>query len=220
MENIIHARSGDSETRTVAAHMEVTNISFSDIEHSREDCEIVELYWQRDESAIRETERKYSAYLSKIARNILGNTQDGEESVNDTYLRAWNSMPSHRPENLAAYLGKIVRNLSLNALQKSSRQKRQGSQHAVSLSELEECIPGGSSPEHEVEAKLLADKINDWLKTVSAEVGDMFVGRYFFMHSVKTIAESYNISESKVKVTLHRSRLGLKEYLEQEGFTI
>jgi RNA polymerase sigma-70 factor (ECF subfamily) len=199
------------------AHM---NITFGDVQYLRKDSEIVEMYWQRDETAISETEKKYKAYLTKIARNILGNTEDSEESVNDAYLKAWDSMPTHRPENLATYLGKIVRNLSLNALRNGSRQKQQGSQRALSLSELEECIPGGSSPAQEFEAKLLTSKINEWLKTVSAEVGDVFVGRYFFMYSIKTIAGNYDMSESKVKVMLHRSRLGLKDYLEKEGFQV
>ena len=184
------------------------------------DSDVVELYWQRDESAISETQKKYNAYLSKIARNILGNTQDSEECVNDTYLRAWNSMPSHRPENLATYLGKIIRNLSLDTLRNSSRQKRQGEQCAVSLSELEDCIHGSSSPEHEIEVKLLTEKINEWLRTVSSQTAKVFIGRYYFMDSVKAIAAHYNMSESNVKVTLHRSRLGLKDYLEKEGFMI
>ena len=188
--------------------------------NSTADRDIVEMYLQRDESAIRETDKKYNAYLTSIARNILGNAQDCEEIVNDTYLRAWNSMPTHRPENLATYLGKITRNLSLNALQKNTRQKRRGSQFVLSLSELQECIPGGESPENEVESMLLAEKINEWLNSVSAEIGDMFVGRYFFMYPVKTIAANFSISESKVKVSLYRARLDLKKFLEKEGFTI
>jgi len=224
MENIIqtYITIGDNNKRTEAAHMDISLNDAKCSSQALKDCDIVEMYWQRDEAAIRETQRKYSSYLTTIARNILGNAQDSEESVNDTYLKAWNPLPTPRPENLAAFLGKIVRNLANNAQQKSTRQKRLGSQFAVSMSELEECVPSssGSSPESEFEAKLLTEKINEWLGTVSAEVGDMFVGRYFFMHSVKTIAANFDVSESKVKVTLHRSRLGLKSYLEKEGFTI
>jgi RNA polymerase sigma-70 factor (ECF subfamily) len=188
---------------------------------TRKDSDITEMYRERNESAIRETEKKYSAYLGKIARNILGNSQDSEEVVNDTYLKAWNSIPPHNPENLATFLGKIVRNLSLNTLRNSSCLKRQGASRAVSLSELEECIPsGGESPEQAVESKLLSDKINEWLEGVPAEIGDVFIGRYFFMDSLKTIATNHDMSESKVKNILYRSRLGLKEFLQKEGFTI
>jgi len=184
------------------------------------DSEIVELYWQRKETAISETEKKYSAYLTKIAQNILGNTQDSEESVNDTYLKAWNSMPSHRPENLATYLGKLTRNLCIDTLRKSSRQKRLCSQYALSLSELEECIPSLENPQQAVEEKLLTAKINEWVDTCSIEMRNVFVGRYFFMDSIKAIAAHYEMSESKVKSILHRARIGLKEFLEKEGFTI
>jgi RNA polymerase sigma-70 factor (ECF subfamily) len=217
MESTIKACIGDIKARTEAVSM---NVMLDNTQHSRKDSDIVELYWQRDESAISETQKKYNAYLTKIAQNILANTEDSEESVNDTYLKAWDSMPSHRPEKLATYLGKIIRNLSINTLRNSSRQKRQGSQRALSLSELEDCIPSDSNPEHQAEVNLLTDKINEWLRTVSAEMAKVFIGRYYFMDSVKSIAVHYSMSESKVKVTLHRSRLGLKDYLEKEGFTI
>jgi RNA polymerase sigma-70 factor (ECF subfamily) len=158
--------------------------------------------------------------LTKIARNILGNTQDSEESVNDTYLKAWNSMPPHRPENLATYLGKIVRNLSFNVLQKNTRQKRHGSQFALSLSELEECVPCGVCLHSEIETKLLSNKINEWVDSCPREMSSVFVCRYYYMDSIKTIAACYNMSQSKVKSMLHRARIGLKEFLEKEGFTI
>jgi RNA polymerase sigma-70 factor (ECF subfamily) len=224
MENIVKVGNIEKDGNikgTEALHM--ASISFSNTPNTQKDSEIVELYWQRNESAISATEKKYSAYLTKIARNILGNTQDSEENVNDTYLRAWNSMPSHRPENLATYLGKIVRNLALNTIEKSSRQKRQGSQFAVSLSELEECVPdnrGGESLQQAVETKLLTDKINEWLGTCSSEMSSVFTCRHFYMDSVKAIAECYGMSESKVKSILHRARKGLKEFLEEEGFMI
>ena len=209
MENIIH-------TRTEAVHM----INIPNNAHSLKDCEIVEMYWRRDESAISETQKKYSAYLSRIARNILGNTQDSEERVNDTYLKAWNSMPTHRPENLATFLGKIIRNLSINTVRDGKRQKRLGSQYALSLTELENCVPTGGSPHEAVEERLLTDKINEWVDSCSPETGNVFVGRYYFNDSVKSIAADYNMSESKVKSILFRARKSLKEFLEKEGFTV
>lgn len=122
-----------------------------------EDQQIVELYWRRDEEAVTETRRKYGGYLTKIADNILASREDGEEAVSDTCLRAWNSIPPDRPESLSAYLGKIVRRVSIDALRRRTRQKRGGGEYALSLSELEECVPGGPGPEEEVELTLLEE---------------------------------------------------------------
>jgi len=185
------------------------------------DSNIIALYEARSENAINETQAKYNAYLTKIAGNILADSRDSEECVNDTYLQAWNSIPPHRPENLAAYLGKIARNLSLNAVRNSSRLKRQSNQRALSLSELQDCIPSGmGNPEQAAEANLLTSKINEWLKTLPEQNAKLFVARYFFMDSVKVLAARYDLSESNAKVTLHRLRIALKSYLEKEGFMI
>ena len=116
-----------------------------------EDSEIIALYWRRDEAAVGETRRKYGRYLAKIARNILSNREDGEEIVNDACLKAWNSIPPNRPDSLAAYLGKIARRLSIDALRTRTREKRAAAQYALSLSELEECLPGGAEPEQQLE---------------------------------------------------------------------
>ena len=110
-----------------------------------EDEAIVRLYWQRDEGAIRETRDKYGNYLTKIAWNILANHEDSEESVNDTYLRAWDSMPPQKPGILSTYLGKITRQLSIDLYRKKHRQKRGGSDYALSLTELEDCVSGGDT---------------------------------------------------------------------------
>lgn len=111
------------------------------------DDEIVTLYWKRDERAIKETKNEYGRYLFKIANNILDDFEDSRESVNDTYLAAWNSMPPHRPSILSTYLGKITRRISIDIFRKKNREKRRASEYALSLSELEECISGGSMPE-------------------------------------------------------------------------
>ena len=121
---------------------------------------IVDLYWKRDESAISETERKYGRYLSKIAYNILSDWEDSKEAVNDTYLKAWNSMPTHKPSVLSTYLGKITRQLSIDAFRTRNRDKRKHSEYAVSLSELEDCISGSETTEQSIELKLLAEAIN------------------------------------------------------------
>lgn len=183
-----------------------------------QDDKIVAMYWQRDETAIRETEKKYGRYLLKIANNILFDVEDSKESVNDTYLKAWNSMPPHKPAVLSSYLGKITRQLSIDLFRTKHRTKRQASQYAISLSELEECICGNSTTEQDVDIHLLADAINTYLGTLSKEARTTFTGRYYYMDSIKEIAAYHGISESKTKSILYRTRQGLKAYLQQEGF--
>lgn len=185
-----------------------------------EDREIVALYWRRDEGAIRETRRKYGRYLAKIACNILSSREDGEEVVNDTCLRAWNSIPPSRPDSLAAYLGKTARRLSIDALRTRTREKRGGEEYALSLSELEECVPGGAGPEEQLELSLLAQAVNSYLRTLAPQARNAFIGRYFYLDSLKEVAARLGISESKAKSMLYRVRQGLKTYLTQEGFTV
>lgn len=181
---------------------------------------IVDMYWKREEAAIRETEQKYGRYLGKIAWNILADEEDSRESVNDTYLKAWNSMPPHRPETLATYLGRIARQLSIDRFRRRNRIKRQASEYALSLSELEDCVSGGDITGQEVEGRLLAEAIGAFLRTLTPEARNTFVGRYYYMDSLKEVAAYYHMSESKVKSMLYRTRQGLKAYLEQEGFVI
>ncbi|MCL2019473.1 MAG: RNA polymerase sigma factor [Oscillospiraceae bacterium] len=184
------------------------------------DTAIVDLYWKRSESAISETKNKYNNYLTKIAFNILANPEDSEESVNDTYLKAWNSMPEHRPSELSTYLGRITRQVSIDGYRKRNAKKRQASQYAVSLSELEECVPAGSNPVQETESELLHDLINVYLYSVSSNARTVFLCRYYFMDSINDIAKKHDLSVPNVKTILHRTRLGLKEYLESEGFSV
>ena len=183
-----------------------------------QDDKIVALYWQRDEAAIRETEKKYGHYLLKIAHNILFDWEDSKESVNDTYLKAWNSIPPHRPAVLPSYLGKITRELSIDLFRTKRRVKRQPSEYVLSLSELGECISGSNTTEQGVDVHLLADAIGTYLRTISKEARTTFVERYYYMDSIKEIAAWHRISESKTKSMLYRTRQGLKEYLTQEGF--
>lgn len=185
-----------------------------------QDERIVELYWQRDESAIRETEQKYGSYLTKIAYNILSDLEDSKESVNDTYMKAWNSIPPHKPDILSTYLGKITRQVSIDILRKRSSLKRQASEYATSLDEIGDCIPAGETPEQAVELQFLANAIAAYLRTLSPQARNTFVGRYYFVDSIRDIAEYYSMSKSKVESMLHRTRKGLKAYLEKEGYTI
>ena len=185
-----------------------------------DDEQIVSLYWQRDESAIRETEEKYSRYLTKIAYNILADREDSRESVNDTYLAAWNSMPPHRPGVLSAYLAKLTRRISITRFRYRNREKRKGSEYEISLSELGDCVSGGNTTEEAVNVKLLAQAIGAFLRQQSEETRNVFIGRYYFLDSVKEVAAYCGITESKCKTVLHRTRLALREYLEKEGFAV
>ncbi len=181
-----------------------------------EDSRIVELFWQRDEAAISETQQKYGNYLTKIAYSILADVEDSRESVNDTYLKAWYSIPPQRPSALSTFLGRITRQISIDIYRKRNAKKRQGSEYALALDELYDCASPDGIPEKEVEAQLLAKCIGDYLLTLSDEKRNVFVCRYYFIDSVRDIADSLGISEAKVKSILHRTRIGLKQYLEKE----
>lgn len=184
------------------------------------DERIVELYWNRDESAVAETQSKYGRYLTKIAYNILTDMEDSLESVNDTYMYAWKSIPPHRPSVLSTYLAKITRRVSIDILRKKSRDKRIPSEYTFSLSELDDLVSDGRRMEAQLEAEELAKAMNAYLKTISAEARQLFIGRYFYMDSLKDVAKYCGMSEAKAKSMLYRTRCGLKAYLEQEGYLI
>ena len=184
------------------------------------DDEIVALYWQRDETAIWETQQKYGRYLNKITYNVLADLGDCEEVVNDTCLKAWNSMPPHRPAVLGTFLGKIARQLSIDRFRTRNRKKRQGSEYILSLSELEECVSGGDTTQQKVDGRLLAEAISSYLKILPEQACHTFVGRYYYMDPLKEVAAYCGMSESKAKSLLYRTRQGLKAYLKQEGFDL
>ena len=184
------------------------------------DERIVELYWNREESAVAETQLKYGRYLTKIAYNILMDMEDSLESVNDTYMYAWKSIPPHRPNVLSTYLAKITRRVAIDILRKKSRDKRIPSEYTFSLSELDEVVSNGRRIEEQLEAEELAKAMNAYLKSISADARRLFVGRYFYMDSLKDVARYCGMSETKAKSMLYRTRCGLKAYLEQEGYLI
>lgn len=183
-----------------------------------EDAQIVSLYWDRDESAIRETETKYGRYLTKIACNILNDVEDSRESVNDTYLAAWDSIPPHRPGILSAYLAKLTRRISIDRFRYRTRDKRMGAEYALSLEELGDCVCGGDTTQEAVNEKLLADAIGIYLRLLPEDARTAFVGRYYFLDPLKEVAAYCGMSESKAKSLLYRTRVGLKEYLQKEGY--
>lgn len=189
-------------------------------EQGMEDERIIDLYWAREESAIAETNTKYGNYCRSIAQHILNNSEDSEECVNDTWLRAWDSMPPTRPDFLSAFLGKITRNLSISRYRMNHARKRGSGETDLLLLELEECIPASKTVEEEIEGKETAEAINRFLYGIDEESRNMFVRRYFYVDSVKEIAERFDASESKVKSQLFRTRNRLKDYLEKEGIVL
>ncbi len=185
-----------------------------------DDKTIVDLFLARDERAVTETKNKYDKYLTKIAYNILASDEDSEESVSDTYLAAWNSIPPHTPSDLSTYLAKLTRRISIDIFRKRFRSKRYGSEYTASLSELSEAISDGTSPETILDGKILAEAINAFLRTVSRDTRLVFIGRYFYCDSVRDISSYSQMSESKVKSLLFRARVKLREFLQKEGFEI
>ena len=187
------------------------------------DEQIIELYYSRDESAIEQTSKKYSAYIRTVANNILNCVEDTDECENDTYLRAWGSIPPHRPALLRTFLAKITRNLALNMWQKKTALKR-GGNAATLISELEECTGGirAAQPDIEQEAEntRLAQVINDFVGHLGKEARVVFLRRYWYADSICAIAERFGMSESKVKSMLMRSRQKLKKRLEAEDISL
>ena len=185
-----------------------------------DDKQIIDLYWARSESAIAETGKKYGKLCHRIAFNILANAQDSEECVSDTYLKAWSVIPPKRPVKLSTFLGKITRNLALNRYEKYAAEKRGGGEVPVALDELTECVPDPNSVEQMVDGRILVDKLNVFLEGLPVEARKIFMRRYWEVCSIQEIAEIYGISESKVKVSLFRTRGKLRSFLEQEGISL
>ncbi len=182
-----------------------------------QDEAIVELYWQRDERAINETEMKYGKYLLKIAENILLNREDSQECVNDTYLKAWNLMPPNRPGVLSVFLKRITRFVSIDKFRRRNTSRQKASEYTIALEELRECEYAEDSMDAHVDQMYVTECIRRYLNTLPMEKKNIFVGRYFYMDSVKDIAGKMHLSESNVKVQLYRMRQDLKAYLMKEG---
>ncbi|MBQ8238319.1 MAG: sigma-70 family RNA polymerase sigma factor [Oscillospiraceae bacterium] len=183
-----------------------------------DDAKIIELYWQRCEAAISETQIKYGKFLFSIANRILPFREDAQECVNDTYLDAWNAMPPTRPNILSAFLGKLTRRISIDRWRCLNAEKRGGSHVTLALEELAGCIPGESDPAAEVEAKELAQAINRFLDDLPRTEQQVFVLRYFHLACIQEIAAKFSMSSPKVKSMLHRTRKKLRMYLAKEGY--
>ena len=184
------------------------------------DDEIVRLFWDRREEALRETQEKYGRYCTAIAMNILGNEQDAEECANDALMSAWNAIPPARPDNLKAYIGRVTRNLSFNLYQKAHAGKRGGGQTPAVLDELAECVSGGVQPEEEWDRKELAAAISSFLAAQPKDRRQLFMCRYYYADDIPQIAERFGIRENTVSARLSRLRKALWEYLTERGYRL
>ena len=183
-----------------------------------DDDKILDMFFERREAAIEETQLKYGRRLFRSAMNILDNSQDAEECVSDTLLKAWEAIPPNRPAMFGAFLAKISRNLAINKWKAKSALRRGGGEVDLMLSELEGCLPSTQShePERVYEASLLTQAINTYLGSMDQTARVVFVLRYFHGESIRSISERFDMSESKVKSLLFRARKKLSAHLEKE----
>lgn len=185
-----------------------------------DDNTIVELFFERDEAALSELSGKYGGYFSSIAERIVCNREDALSCVNDAYLRAWNTIPPARPNALKAFVGKLVKCAAVSMLRTDNAKKRGGGEFAVVLDEISDCVSESGSVEDELEKKELINAINDYLKKCREFDRRAFVLRYWHCESVSEIARRLGSSESKVSVSLFRTRGKLREFLEKEGYAL
>ncbi len=183
-----------------------------------DDAKIVQLYFDRDEQAIPATARKYGNYCTSIANNILGNQEDAEECVNDTYLNAWNAIPPHKPKMLSTFLGKIVRNLAFNRYKRNNADKRGGGELTAVLDELASCVSGQEDVAKAFEYKELVSAINDFLRTLPSQKRSIFVCRYWYTESISDISTRFGMKTSAVAMMLSRLRNQLHNYLTERGY--
>ena len=183
-----------------------------------DDLQIIELYFARDEHAIKETDRKYGKLCFRVAKNLLFNNEDSEECVNDTYLTVWNKIPPTRPNNFSAFICKITRNLSLKRLETSTAMKR-SADAIVSLSEIEATLPDYSIAPR-VEDEELGKLISAFLWSEKELDRNVFLRKYWFFDTISDIAERYSLTENNVKSLLFRSRNRLREFLKKEGIEV
>ena len=185
-----------------------------------DDSKIVRMYLERDEQALHLTSEKYGSRLRALAMGIVNDMSTAEECENDTYFQAWNSIPPHKPENfLYAFLARITRNIAIDCCRSRNRLKRRAFVCQLS-DEMEQCIPAPDDTPCRLEAAELAGAINSFLGTLSQRKRDVFLRRYWFMDSIEAVAGRFGMSQSGVKTMLLRIRVGLREYLEKEGYTL
>ena len=184
-----------------------------------DDNKIVDLFFERDERAIELTEEKYGKYCFAVAFNILNSTEDSKECVNDTYKRAWDTIPPKKPERLGAYLGKIARSIAINRYNFNKADKRNENLR-VTLTEMEFFLPSPDFAEDAANAVAFSEAINAFLRGISVEKRNIFIQRYWYHMELKDIARENGMKESSVKVCLLRLRNDLKNHLEREGIFV
>ena len=184
-----------------------------------EDAGIIALYWARSEQAIAETRDKYGGYCYGIAINLLRSPEDAEETVSDTWHAAWNAMPPERPLSLRAWLGRVVRNLSLSRWNREHRQKRDPGMTEL-LSELEDCLPSPVTVEGTMEAKELGRALDEWLGRLSREDRRLFLRRYWYGVPLQTLAREQKLSPARLAQKMLRLRRSLRAALEKEGIDL
>ena len=184
-----------------------------------DDGRIVELFRQRSEQALAEAEKRHGKTLLRLARNVLGDSEDARECVNDTLLAAWNSIPPREPADLGSYLCRIARQTAIDRYRARNADKRRKGQYAASLDELAEVV-GVDDTAEIAEARRLAEAIGTWLRTRPLRERRAFVARYYYAESLRDIARREGMTQSAVKSLLFRARQGLRQYLEEEGFTL
>jgi len=184
-----------------------------------EDKQIIELYFERNEQAIKETEKKYGRFCHCIAMNVLGIHEDAEECVNDTYYSVWKQIPPTVPEIFKVYLGRITRNLSISRF-RAMRAKKRYSSMEIMLSELNDCVPSSVNVEQSIEVMQLSEYISQWLDGLSEEDRALFVRRYWFGDEVQELAKKCGISAAKMAQRMLRLRKSLKAALEKKGVAL
>lgn len=184
-----------------------------------DDPQIIALYFQRNETAIRETDRKYGPFCRRMAENILTLREDAEECVNDTYHTAWNTIPPEEPRSLRAFLGRIVRNLSISRWRAGRAQKRYGGMEVL-LSELDDCVPAGNLVEEALDRQALAGSISAWLDGLPAQERRLFLRRYWYGDAVNALAAEAGCTANQMAQRMLRLRKSLKSALEAEGVNV
>ncbi len=185
-----------------------------------QDQDIIALYYARDEQAIAASADKYGNYCTSIAHSILHNMQDAEECVNDTWLRAWDSIPPARPTYLQLYLGGITRHISLDRYRRANRAKRGGGEMVLALDEMSEVVASDVNVQTQAEEAEFYDKINRFLWSLPARDCNVFIRRYYYVDSMESIASRYGITQANVKKILSRTRARLRDYLRKEGYNV
>ena len=184
------------------------------------DTDIINLYYERNEDAVRETMNSYHNRLLRFAMRFLSDSRDAEECVNDTWLRAWDSMPPQRPAKLSVFLGKITRNLSLDRYRNYSAEKRKGSKTAEVIEELSECISGGDNVSDYIDKMVLTELIVKFLRKQNEANRNIFIRRYWRFDSIREIAEDFGMNDRSVATILFRMRTQLKKELLEEGIEV